>query len=61
MALYPFDTQKCRATFIFAGSDNDLVSLVDGSLSYLGDNIILQYVIMDIRFERNLVNKLFTE
>ncbi len=55
MALYPFDTQYCRATFLLKGTDRQLVTLVNGTLTFAGSYNVLQYVIRDIKFQRNMV------
>ncbi len=58
MSLYPFDTQWCRADFMLKGTDQHLVNLTTGKLEFDGPFSVLQYVIDDIRMERNIAHNL---
>ncbi len=46
MAVYPFDTQKCHATFIMKGNDGNFVKLMADSASYLGPVNLPQYKVL---------------
>ncbi len=56
MRLYPFDTQICRVNIIVKGTDRNLVNMRNGSLHYLGGDIVSQYIIKDVYIAENLVN-----
>ncbi len=55
MRLFPFDTQFCRASFILReGQDEQLIQLEAGTLEFDGPYSVLEYVIKDLKMERNL-------
>ena len=45
MAVYPFDTQRCSATFIMKGNSGKFIELIKGNLAYLGPIDLTQYFV----------------
>ncbi len=56
MKLYPFDTQRCYATFLVKGTTYRFVNLVADEIDFRGPYSILQYTIKDVKIGGDIVS-----
>ena len=55
MAVFPFDTQECSATFILKGNEGQFIKLTKSDANYLGPIDLPQYFVMDTHMHQTTV------